>query len=48
MEDKQAGTSSGIEFSNVRYDAKAPAELFDPQKLSVASDNSALGGTAAH
>lgn len=42
MEDKQAGTSSEIEFTDVRYDAKIPTELFDPQKLAVAADHNAL------
>jgi hypothetical protein len=41
MEDKQAGTSSEIEFSDVHYDAKIPTELFDPQKPAVAADHSA-------
>ncbi len=48
MEDKQAGTSSEIEFSDVHYDVKVPTELFDPQKLPVAAENSAWSAAAPH
>jgi outer membrane lipoprotein-sorting protein len=33
MQDNQTGTSTEIRESNVRYDAKIPDSLFDPQRL---------------
>ena len=37
MEDKQAGTSSELRFSSVRYDVAVPDELFDPKNLPKAA-----------
>lgn len=39
MEDKQAGTSSELRVSDVRYDAKIPDELFDPTYLPKAASH---------
>lgn len=39
MEDKQAGTSSELRVSSVRYDAQVPDGLFDPANLPKAADH---------